>query len=110
MSSSENPPATKRHKGRHKREALRTAQKGKSRGAIGLWRIGRQASGEGGIRTTPETGYKTAFFAEGGAESGAPTLTTPNIDPDLAALIDAWPNLPDAIRAGILAMIRAAGG
>jgi hypothetical protein len=28
----------------------------------------------------------------------------------LAALIDAWPMLPDAIRAGILAMVRAAGG
>jgi hypothetical protein len=31
-------------------------------------------------------------------------------DPGLAALIDAWPTLPDAIRAGILAMVRAAGG
>lgn len=28
-------------------------------------------------------------------------------DPDLAALIDAWPNLPEAMKAGILAMIRA---
>jgi len=29
-------------------------------------------------------------------------------DPDLARLIDAWPRLPEAIRAGILAMIEAA--
>jgi len=29
MSSSENPPATKRHKNRHKREVLRMSQKGK---------------------------------------------------------------------------------
>ncbi len=28
-------------------------------------------------------------------------------DPDLAAVVDAWPGLPEAIRAGILAMIRA---
>jgi hypothetical protein len=28
----------------------------------------------------------------------------------LAALIDAWPTLPEAIRAGILALVRAAGG
>ena len=30
------------------------------------------------------------------------------IDPDLARLIDAWPTLPEALRAGILAMIDAA--
>lgn len=30
------------------------------------------------------------------------------IDPDLAAVIDAWPDLPDAVRAGIVAMVRAA--
>ena len=28
--------------------------------------------------------------------------------PDLAAIVDAWPELPEAIRAGILAMVRAA--
>ena len=29
------------------------------------------------------------------------------IDPDLAAVIDAWPSLPEAIKAGIVAMIEA---
>ena len=29
-------------------------------------------------------------------------------DPDLAALVAAWPELPDAIRVGILAMVKAA--
>jgi hypothetical protein len=33
---------------------------------------------------------------------------SPEIDPDLARLIDAWPTLPDAIRVGILAMVQAA--
>ena len=28
-------------------------------------------------------------------------------DPDLTAVIDAWDRLPDAVRAGILAMVRA---
>jgi hypothetical protein len=28
----------------------------------------------------------------------------------LATIIDAWPTLPDAIKAGILAIVRAAGG
>jgi hypothetical protein len=30
-------------------------------------------------------------------------------DPALAAVVDAWPKLPDAIKAGILAMVKAAG-
>jgi hypothetical protein len=32
------------------------------------------------------------------------------VAPDLAPVIDAWPDLPEAIRAGILAMVRAAQG
>jgi len=31
-------------------------------------------------------------------------------DSDLKAVVAAWPTIPEAIRAGILAMIRAAGG
>jgi len=34
--------------------------------------------------------------------------TTAVIAPDLAAVVAAWPTLPEAIRAGILAMVRAA--
>lgn len=29
-------------------------------------------------------------------------------DPDLAAVTEAWPDLPDAVKTGILAMVRAA--
>ena len=29
-------------------------------------------------------------------------------DPDLAAVVDAWPDLPEVIRAGIVAMVKAA--
>ncbi|MGO8899023.1 MAG: hypothetical protein ACLQU5_11860 [Isosphaeraceae bacterium] len=29
--------------------------------------------------------------------------------PDLAAIVDAWPNLPEPLKAGILAMVRVAG-
>ena len=31
-------------------------------------------------------------------------------DPDLTAIIDAWDRLPEAVRAGIVAMVRAASG
>ena len=31
-------------------------------------------------------------------------------DSDLASVIDAWDRLPEAVRAGIVAMVRAAGG
>jgi len=46
----------------------------------------------------------------GGAESGADSPKTPCIDPELAKVIDAWPMLPEAIRAGIVAMVKAACG
>ena len=39
-----------------------------------------------------------------GADSGAESAETAPIDPDLAKLIDAWPDLPDAVRKGIVAM------
>lgn len=38
------------------------------------------------------------------AGNGAPT------DPELARLVDVWPELPPAIKAGILAMVAAARG
>ena len=47
--------------------------------------------------------------ASGGTFSndGRAEYREPN-DPDLAAVLDAWPELPEAIKAGIMAMVRAA--
>jgi hypothetical protein len=42
-----------------------------------------------------------------GAECGALCAHSPPFDPDLAAVADAWPELPAAIKAGILALIGA---
>ena len=43
-----------------------------------------------------------------GAESGALDAQTPPIDADLQTIIDVWPVLPHAIKAGILAIVEAA--
>jgi len=37
------------------------------------------------------------------------TRLLPEDDPGLAAVVDAWPELPGAIKAGIVAMVRVAG-
>jgi hypothetical protein len=44
----------------------------------------------------------------GGAQSGALSTNSDQIDADLQRVLDAWPTLPEALRAGILAMIAAA--
>jgi hypothetical protein len=35
--------------------------------------------------------------------------SSPNLPPDLARVVAAWPRLPDAIKAGVLAMVQATG-
>jgi hypothetical protein len=45
-----------------------------------------------------------------GAKSGALTTETVTMDPTLAKLINAWPNLPEAIRAAIVAIVQASKG
>jgi hypothetical protein len=34
-------------------------------------------------------------------------MVTPPTDPDLSAVVAAWPTLPPAIRAGVLALVKA---
>ena len=46
----------------------------------------------------------------GAAARAAVSAENSPIDPDLQALIEAWPDLSDAVKAGILAMVRAARG
>ena len=38
---------------------------------------------------------------------GAAVSFARRLDPDLAAVVDAWPSLPEPIRAGIIAMVEA---
>jgi hypothetical protein len=55
------------------------------------------------MRTTPDSTEETAFLEQSGAESGA-------LAPDLLALVTAWPDLPDHIRAAIRALVTSAAG
>jgi len=63
-----------------------------------------------GIEPSPESSGNGGTGDQGGAECGARDARKAEFSPDLAAVVEAWPKLPEAIRAGILAMIRAAGG
>ncbi len=63
-----------------------------------------------GAEYPAQTPKETASSDEGGAECGAPDApeapSRPD-DSDLRRVIDAWPDLPPVIRAGILAMVEA---
>src|SRR5690348_3996759 len=91
-------------------------------GGRGLYRrLARRVSGGGGIRThgrlSPTTVFKTVDESattpspvrRSRRTNDRPSLPLPyapsELPPDLAAVIDAWPDLPEPIRAGILAMI-----
>jgi hypothetical protein len=80
--------------------------------------ITRTFSGEDRNRTSGKTSEKSRPSRTSGADYGAvaenPAKTRDNDqstdDPDLATIIAAWSTLPPAIRAGVIALIRAAGG
>jgi hypothetical protein len=78
------------------------------------------------IRTLSDSSGKTALPETRGIKSGnipgdeqhhdarppadppPPTMPLIPADPDLAAVVRAWPDLPPAIRAGMVAIVRAA--
>jgi hypothetical protein len=71
--------------------------------------------GDTGLEPTPKTPSETQVCDSGGSKCGnngagfgAPTAPERPADPDLAALVAAWPTLPSAVRVGIVAMVRAA--
>jgi len=63
-----------------------------------------------GIEPPRENTGKTALPAESGAKSGTLGAHFGPAPTDLRTVIDAWPTLPEAIRADIVAMVRTAGG
>lgn len=65
-----------------------------------------QVAGTGFEPPNKNTG-ETPRRGEGGAESGALGAHSTPIDPDLQAIIEAWPKLNESTKAGILATVRA---
>jgi hypothetical protein len=67
------------------------------------------ADGEGFDSVSASADTESTYGSEHylpGAESGAVGAQNTPIDPDLAEVIRAWPTLPEATRAGILAAVR----
>lgn len=65
-----------------------------------------------GFESPEDSGQKPPIRPEGGAKSGALSDDSPSEpapDPELAAVVAAWPTLAPAIRAGIVAMVKAGG-
>jgi hypothetical protein len=70
--------------------------------------------GDTGLEDTAKSSGNTHDSLAGGNNSGNKGETSPPstsgatpFDPDLAALITAWPTVTPAVRAGILAMVKA---
>jgi hypothetical protein len=55
---------------------------------------------------TPKTSEKQGFPSEAQQLAQQLAQRTPQADPDLLAIIERWPALPEAVKAGILAMVR----
>lgn len=66
--------------------------------------------GRTGLEHIAKTPGKIGVSNSGGAECGAVADQIDPIDPELQLIIDAWPDLPVAVRAGITAMVAAASG
>jgi hypothetical protein len=65
--------------------------------------------GDTGIELPHSSPGKTGDSMESGAESGALNAAEP-VDPGLAVVVASWQELPKVLRAGIVAMVRGAGG
>jgi hypothetical protein len=63
--------------------------------------------GDEGLEPSPFSPENQHVCDQGGAKSGARIARAGISDFDLATVIAAWPALPQAIKAGIVAMVRA---
>ena len=61
--------------------------------------------GPPGHEHPPLTAPKTPISGSGGAKSDAPDAPKASQDADLAAIVKAWPGLPEHIKAAIKALL-----
>ena len=66
--------------------------------------------GDEGIEHPPLALSKTPISETASAKSGAPKAENTPPDPDLAKIVQAWPELPEGIRSAVLAIVRNAVG
>ena len=62
-----------------------------------------------GLEVSSVSKQKIAISKTGGAESGAVDARNGLDDADLQAIVECWPDLPQAVKADIVAMVQAAG-
>ena len=75
---------------------------------VGRWQVREEESDTGGELPHASLG-KTGGSMESGAESGALNGAEP-VDPGLAVVVASGQELPEVLSAGIVAMVRGAGG
>lgn len=62
-----------------------------------------------GLELPPRNTGNPSDSFQSGAESGALGAHSAPFDPDLAVIVEAWPGLPDNVKASIVAMVVKAG-
>ena len=110
-------PCDGKNQGRHRQERPQPLQ---IAGLSDGWPVVATGceSSSGGIRT-PDTRIMIPLVSVENLEKNAPSencaahmsaveIESSTIDPELKQIFDRWPNLPEPIKAGILAMVEAA--
>ena len=54
----------------------------------------------------PVSASETPISEKRGTESGTPDAQNTPLEPDLALIVDRWPNLPEHIRQAVRALVR----
>ncbi|WP_252853656.1 hypothetical protein [Aeoliella straminimaris] len=72
--------------------------------------LNTQTVGDEGLERFPGNEGNSPFSDARGAECGAVDADSAPIAPDLSLVVERWSELPEAVRAGIVAMVRTSTG